>query len=285
VVMLRRHSMGQALRAQRQRRRRGMTLLEVVFAMALLAVVAASAAGAFGFATASQLRERQRLAAAEVAHRLVLAYLDDPSDMPDSTRPLEYGPPEAPARFRWEYSELPVFLTEIAGDRRDSTRQSPLSMDRFRIVTVRVWLSEESGGTRYGDGNTPGARLSRMVDPVFGAIARNPDSAMNMIGSERAQRRWMQELMGNNAPVRGGAGVPGRGDQPGTGGAMPAPRERLGRTPPMRGSARDAFQRGPSGRGGERVPAGEVGMHMSRRGSSFDAADFIGDARREGQRR
>jgi hypothetical protein len=198
-----------------------------------------------------------------VAHRLVLAYLDDPTDMPDARLPLEYGPTEAPARFRWEYAEEPLRLIEVAGDRRDPTRQSPLSPDRFRQVKVTVWLSEESGGTRYLEAGTPSAVLTRMMDPI---TIRNPDSAMNMISSERGRERWMQELMGftGNVPAAQGGGRSGAGQ------AGPAAGPRA-RRDAQRSSmnAGDAFRRGQG-----RAPAGQVGMYMSRNGGSFDAADF-----------
>lgn len=216
------------------RAHRGMSLLEVVFAVALLGMVVASIASLFGFATNYQLRERQRLAAAEVAHRLLLSYLDDPSEMPDPSMPVEYGPPEAPARFRWEYREDPVGLIEVGGDQRDASRQSPLRSDRFRLITVRVWLSEESGGSRTPDGGTPSVTLARMIDPV---AIRNPDSALHMLSTERGQRRWI-EAMG----MIPGANIPGG----------QAGQQRLNRTPGS--GAWDAFQRGPGGQGGQRMP-------------------------------
>jgi prepilin-type N-terminal cleavage/methylation domain-containing protein len=261
--------------------RRGMTLLEVVFSLVLLSIIGASAASLFGFVSSMQLREQRRLAATEVAHRLILAYLDDPTEMPNPSLPVEYGPQDAPARFRWEYTEERVQLNEIAGDRRDTSRQSPLSADRFRQITVRVWLSEESGGSRYPTGDTPQAVLSRMMDPI---TIRNPDSAMNMLSSERGRERWMQELMGFTGNVPTPSGFTGRGGAGGQTGTSPGPRTRRDVQRPSV-SAGDAFRRGNNRQGSGRVPAGQVGMNMSRMGGSFDAADFNSGQTRTGGRR
>src|SRR5207248_8622364 len=114
--------------------------LEVVFATAMLAIVAGALFGVFDFAMASEAREQHRLGAAELANRLVLNYLDNPSGMPDPHKLIEYGPSEAPSKYRWEYVEEPVRVVEAAGDQRDKSRESPLKNDRFRQVTVRVWL-------------------------------------------------------------------------------------------------------------------------------------------------
>src|SRR6188474_231252 len=98
---------------------RGMTFLEVVAAMALLGVVSASLFGVVGFVTGGQLRQNQQLAAAEVANRLLLQYLDEPTKMPGTNVKMEYGPPGKAALFRWEYSEQPVAFVEVMGDSRN----------------------------------------------------------------------------------------------------------------------------------------------------------------------
>src|SRR5215831_14815037 len=97
---------------------RGMTFLEVVVATALLAVVSAAMFGMFGFATGMQLRGQRMLACAEVANRLMLQYLDEPTKMPLTPKTVVYGPPEAPATFRWEYREEPIQLIEANPDGR-----------------------------------------------------------------------------------------------------------------------------------------------------------------------
>lgn len=182
--------------------RRGMTFLEIVVASAMLGVVAAAMFGVFSFVTASQWREQRRLAATEVANRLILQYLDNPTDMPDAGKTLDYGPPEAMSRYRWEYKEENVALVEAAPEQRDANRVSPLDPNRFLQVTVRVWLSEHSGGSRSPEPGTPSATLTRMLDPV---MPRNPDSYMNMLNDPAAFAQIMQSFMGFNN--RGGGGT------------------------------------------------------------------------------
>lgn len=224
--------------------RRGMTFLEVVAATALMAIVAASIFGVFGFVAASQSRDMQKLAAMEVANRLILAYLDDPVNMPDPNKTVDYGPPEAPLRFRWDYREEPVVVVEAAADQRDRTRQSPLTNDRFRQVTVRVWLSEQSGGARRPDVSTPMATLTRMLDPV---APRNPDSFMNMLQDPRGFEELMRRMMG----VQGGSTLNTGGGQEGRRGSTARPLRGGGGLGP-----REAFQQG---RGRSSIQTGRPG--------------------------
>jgi len=191
------------------RQRAGMTFLEVIVAFALLGVVTAAIFGVFGFVSGTQLRQQRMLACAEVANRLMLQYLDEPTGMPDTHKPVEYGPQGAPARFRWDYAEDQVQIIEVMADQRDQSRQSPFSPDRFRQVTIRVWLGEESGGSRFPEGDTPSATLTRMVDPM---APRNPDSFMNMLQNPDAFRQFMQTMMGFQGNTTRG-GLPGGNGQ------------------------------------------------------------------------
>jgi type II secretory pathway pseudopilin PulG len=195
--------------------RRGMTFLEVVFATAMLGIIGGAMFAAYGFAIASEAREQQRLGAAELANRLVLNYLDSPTGMPDKGKVIEGGPGGA-MKYRWEMVEEPVHVVEAAADQRDKSRDSPLKNDRFINVTVRVWLGEESGGSRMFEATTPSATLSRMLDPIS---PRNPDSYMAMIQNSGDRERLIQVFMNQykTSPVsgpmgfeRGGGGVPAR---------------------------------------------------------------------------
>jgi hypothetical protein len=197
-----------------------MTFLEVVVASALLGVVSAAVFSVFGFVGSSQSRDYQRLAAMEVANRLMLAYLDDPVHMPDSSKTVDYGGQS----FRWAYVEEQVALNEVAADQRDTSRSSPLSQDRFRAVTIEAWLSEKSGGVRTPDSSTPMAKLVRIVDPTY---ARNPDSFMNMIQDPEGFRQLMSTIVGGQSATVTRGGLPGGPGGPNT--------------------ARQAGQRGPLG--------------------------------------
>lgn len=166
-----------------------MTFLECVAATALLGLAAATIFGLFDALVANQVRGHRRLAAMELANRLVLMYLDDPLGMPEPTKALEYGPD----LYRWELREQRLTLTEAVPEGRDRNRPSPLPLDRFNEVAVRVWLSEQSGGNRDGSGAVPQATLSRMFDPLF---FRNPDSTEAQFKDPVRWQRYMERLMG-----------------------------------------------------------------------------------------
>lgn len=217
-----------------------MTFLEIVAATALLGVVAAAVFGVFSFVVGSQSRDQTRLGAAEVANRLMLAYLDDPTHMPDSHKTVAYGP----LQYRWTYVEQPLTLTEVNQDQRDTTRQSTLNPDRFVQVTIQSWLSENSGGSRVPDGSTPAARLTRMVDPV---APRNPDSFMNMIQDPANFQKMMESMMGFQGGVTVNGGLPGSPPgQAGKQGQRPNSNQ-FQRPGPGQFGARQAFQRGRGG--------------------------------------
>jgi len=212
--------------------RRGMSFLEIIFATALFGIVAASILGVFSFTINAMSREQRQLACAEVAHRLIMAYMDDKTAMPDTSKTIEYGPAESPLKFRWEYREDMIALVEPKEDRRLKIRESPVRSDRFRQVTVRAWLSEESGGTVKPEESTPQVTLTRMYDPLF---MRNPDSFLNSIFSTSGQRVFIEDLQGKGQ-LRGNAPAPDRSQ-----GASRSRRD-SGIRP------RDAFQRGRSKR-------------------------------------
>lgn len=180
-----------------------MSFLEVLIATAMFAVVAAAIVGVFSFTVGTQLREQRTLACAEVANRLVLSYLDDKTKMPDPHNTVEYGPPDGLLKFRWEYREDPVSIIEANRDGRDKNREpSPLRADRFRQVSVHVWLGEESGGSRVPGPGTPEYTLTRMFDPLY---PRNPDSFMAFLMSPQGREQFFKVMQGvytnpGNAP-------------------------------------------------------------------------------------
>jgi hypothetical protein len=185
---------------RRPRIHRGLTFLEVVAAVALLGVVAASLLGLLAFLGGSQSREAQQLAAAELANRLVLMYLDDPTAMPPGRDPIAYGP----AQYRFEYREEPLQLEEAKPEGRTATRtQSPLSNARFVQLTVRVWLSERSGGSREPGAGAPGATLTRIMDPI---AMRNPDSVANIMSDPARMQEYVRRMGGFMSPAPTGGG-------------------------------------------------------------------------------
>lgn len=175
-------------------RRRGMSLLEVLAATATLSLAAGVMALAVSFVVGAQRRDERILAAAEIANRLVLMFLDDRSGMPSESLPIPYGNDD----FRFSIDDGTVQVTEspqVRDAKREAGRQSPIRTDRMRQLTVTVWLAEDSGGSRQFDAAVPSRTLIRLYDPL--AVDRNPDSAEWLINREGGVESLMREVMGN----------------------------------------------------------------------------------------
>lgn len=154
------------------RHERGITFLEVVFASAMLAVVAATITSGFALIDRLSRIGERKLAAHEVAHRLVLQFLDNPTQMPEDTLPL---PAEVTGRIEkfWYLlndSELTAEDTEDSGvTTRGQTNTQQLTAEeriqaRLSMVTVEVY--EDDNGRRS---LAPIASITRLYDPFAGA--------------------------------------------------------------------------------------------------------------------
>lgn len=184
--------------------RRGLTFLEVVAAAAMLGMLAAVVFGGFSSMLSAQERQQRRLACMELANRLVLQFIDDPTAMPATSSPIMY----AGTQYRWDMTREAIqfehAMQEVAAERSAS---ATLRLDRLQNVFVSVWLGEESGGSRAFDANVAHASLSRLVDPVG---MRNPDSLENVFRNRdgEAYRRWWDELNKASTGARGGSPSP-----------------------------------------------------------------------------
>ncbi|MBL4809244.1 MAG: type II secretion system protein [Phycisphaerales bacterium] len=170
--------------------RRGATLIEAVLATVLLGMVAATLASAVSFMSASQRRMEQRLGAAELANRLMLMYMDDQDAMPNKSLPIEYDID----LYRWTLEVDPVKFTmaQLPEEADDNAIGSGINFGRIRLVSIRVWLSEGSGGTRGFSTEFPNAQLTRLIDPL---ALSNPDSLQTMIDSPGGMERLFERLM------------------------------------------------------------------------------------------
>lgn len=194
--------------------RRGLTLIETVLAATLLGLVAAGVFGAISSMVAGQERFQERLAAAELCNRLIIQYLDDKESMPNSGTSLAY----ADRRYRWSYKEeaVRIKLPErrasqgTGGAAPPTTQQRQQMLDGLKLVSVRVWLAEESGGSSDASGATPQFAMTRLISTVnFG---RNPDSFENMLSTEAGRRQIIDQLMGAGGQFPFQRGEGGRGE-------------------------------------------------------------------------
>jgi uncharacterized membrane protein YgcG len=191
----------------RPRCRAGITFLEIVAGSVLLAIVGAGIFSMLNSMVASQWRQQQQLAASELASRMMILYLDDSFEMPNRSQRLDWGE----YRFRWDYREEPMEFLEIGKDSRSTKRTSGLTQDRYKLITVRVWLSEESGGNAGFSELIPHAVITRPLDPF---AIRNPD-AFERLTQDPARYAEYIAMMSGQTPAGRGAGESGRGGRSG----------------------------------------------------------------------
>ena len=231
--------------------------MESVVAVAILAILASTVIGGISMVMSQQVRQQRRLACAELSNRLILMYLDDPDTMPDQSLPIGYGN----EKFRWELIENPVQInsarTDLAAELQDKTS---MTLDRLNAVTIRVWLSEQSGGTFAPSPQAPTYAITRLIDPVSN-ITRNPDSLSYAAKSESGRARLINTFRGAD---RGGvlrrsgttSGTPS-GSKPGDkGGTKPNPSSPKGEPSRPGGGKSGTRPGGGSGTGGTGGPGG-----------------------------
>lgn len=190
-----------------------MSLLEAALATAMLAIVGMALLAAVQSIWRQQLRQEQTLGAAELANRLILIYLDNDTRMPPDSLPVEYGP----YRFRWKLTDervsarLPDGLSSEARRRREE-RANRATMDRFRSLTIRVWLSEENkdgGGSFQLTAAAPQFELTRLYDPLN--FKRNPDTVKQLNADPERLIRLLSGALGGGQPSTGPAPEGGSG--------------------------------------------------------------------------
>ncbi len=148
------------------RRAPGLSLLEVVLSVVMLTGVATSIMSAVAYIERADARDKRRLAAHEIANRLVLQWLDDSKQMPEPLLPIAYGDRY---QFFFELSVTPVVME--LNEQQLRSENTLQGLDRYRIVSVRVFDSDTTDPRRPVPGEEL-ALLWRVYDP---SAARNPD--------------------------------------------------------------------------------------------------------------
>ena len=152
-------------------------------------MIGATLAAAASFMTMSQRRSEQRLAAAELANRLMLQYIDNQDAMPSDSLPVEYNAD----LFRWTMDVQPVRIEMVNPTETQNAQDvGGLNFDRVKLVAIRVWLGEDSGGSRGYTTQVPNAFVSRLIDPL---AFNNPDSLQTMLEEPGGLERLFQRLM------------------------------------------------------------------------------------------
>lgn len=157
-------------RRGRRALRRGLTFIEVVIATAMLTALASIVLGSVTFLDSSASRHQHRLNATEVAHRLIVQFIDDPGNMPEKNLPIQQGT----SYYRWELVDE-VVMQEDSGDsvsrlrrgramREDQIGAEQALTQMLKRVSVRVYLDDPGNTVIRTD--APVATLSRIFNPV-----------------------------------------------------------------------------------------------------------------------
>jgi len=180
-----------------------MSFLEVVVALAILGMVAATSFAAITAITSQVRASRSTLAATELGNRLILQYMDDPTRMPQSSLPIEY----AGNRYRWTLREGSVTLNPaIPPESAERTSGSATRrLDRFKTISLTVWLGEESGGSYIPQESTPVATLTRLMDPY---TLRNPDAIDRLMADPDRRAQFIEAFTNPGAGTTPAPGTP-----------------------------------------------------------------------------
>jgi hypothetical protein len=161
-----------------------------VLAAALLGIVAAGVMGALSYAWNLEIRGRQRLAAAEVANRVLISYLDDSTSIRPGKLPPTIG--YRGEQYRWREERKRVSIIDANPNGRRGRAGDVTSNDAFeQMVSIRVeaWLDDGSPAAQF-PGATPGAAIERLVDPL---AFRGVDTIERLLQDPERQT----ELIGN----------------------------------------------------------------------------------------
>lgn len=169
---------------------RGATFLEVVLGTVLLSLVAATFSGVTAAVVGGLKRQEKQLAAAEVANRLLLIYLDDEDNLPGSGLPIAYGDME----FRFSLDVLPVGVRESGASREAPAQNRPaVPLDRrLRLIAVTAWLAEDSGGAAQFTDLVPYAQVTRVHDTL---VFNNPDAAGRVLSRPDEVEEYFSNLL------------------------------------------------------------------------------------------
>ncbi len=156
-------------------------MIEVVLAGVLLSMIAASVFSAVSQTIGADARRRQRLAAHELASRLLLQYLDSPKGLPAEGQPYADGV----YTFRWQLTSEPATV------RNDKEKISAV-FDTTCLLRVRVFDGVAKGGAGQEGPQlaeivrfySPFLMLSRGVDAKNRALT-DPDILGRMLGTAR----------------------------------------------------------------------------------------------------
>ena len=169
--------------------RRGVTFLEAVLSVVLLSMVVTTLSSAVSFFSQAQKRMDLKLGAGELANRLILQYMDEQDSLPDRSLPIEYDV----AYYRWSIQIDPVrfeFDNQVNDD--NGSVGGGVSLNRIKLITIKVWLAADSGGSRSFTYDVPNAVITRLIDPL---AFNNPDSFQTLLEQPDGFEKSIESLL------------------------------------------------------------------------------------------
>lgn len=166
-----------------------MTFLEAVLGVLLLGMITATLSHVASGTRLNQQRSQARLGAAELANRLVLQFLDDKDSLPSANLPIEYNG----QYFRWsrKFSSVGAKVDPAGARSGADINTAEKSLERVQMVTFRVWLAEDSGGSVRYSTDVPTVTISRVYDPL---LPTNPDSLMKLLSTPEGLMQVLQNM-------------------------------------------------------------------------------------------
>ena len=171
--------------------RRGLTFLEAILAVVLLSMVAMTLSNAVSFMTNMQRRMDQKLGSAELCNRLILQYMDERDSLPNRSLPIEYDT----ALYRWTLEDATVkfvFDEQSLSEEDPSNVGSGVSLDRIKLITIKVWLAGDSGGSLAYSSAVPNTVITRLIDPL---AFNNPDSLETLLAKPGGIEQLFEDLL------------------------------------------------------------------------------------------
>lgn len=148
--------------------RRGLTFLEVIMAAALLALATSMIFGGISFMESTAVRDDRRAAAMEVAHRVVLAYLNDKEDMKRQQGRYTYA--NVGYVFEWKEEVLERGEGGSTGlTRRRSTLATEVDAEAAlsaQLYQFTVWVALEDPSAPGVPIGPPLAEIVRVYNPI-----------------------------------------------------------------------------------------------------------------------
>jgi type II secretory pathway pseudopilin PulG len=180
----------------RSSRHRGLTFLEVVISLAMVGTITAMITGGIGFMERVALANRQRLDAAEVAHRIIIQQIDDDRLWKQGPKRVELNGTVYEFELHLEVLFKDTGLGDTRRGRRTIRQTSEVTLgdrlvSKLHLITARVWAVDPPQTSRG-----PLATMTRVYDildmegdSLVGRILRMQEEDMQRQIDEAKEQR------------------------------------------------------------------------------------------------